>query len=296
MHLLKGFSSLKKLVASVFFGLSLFLFLGSTPPTKSSEVQVSKISESNYRNGVLVNLNVPSPETDFPMRSLYIWTPQVDTETAASLPIVYFLHGWPGSPLSMIYSIVPALDKAFQGGADPFIAVFPDGNAKTHIDSEWADSSDRKAMIETWLTTNVISSVEGDNPRSKEQRAIVGFSMGGYGATMVALHHPELFAQIGSLAGYFVLDDLTRAFTDKKKIAYETPSNYLNTAKLFRWYLAEAKDDYTQPIHGEMVRWSTLLKKMKVSVETHAPIGGHSFAFVTGQIPSLVKWLHWPTN
>lgn len=109
----------------------------------------------------------------------------MDTETAASLPIVYFLHGWPGSPLSMIYSIVPALDKAFQGGADPFIAVFPDGNAK---------------------------------------------------------------------------------------------------------------DDYTQPIHGEMVRWSTLLQKMKVSVETHAPTGGHSFAFVTGQIPTLVKWFDWSTT
>ena len=280
----------------VLFSLSLLLIPGSTSPSESSELHVLKISESSYQNGSLVNLNVPSPETDYPVRSVYVWTPQADSSTVNILPVVYFLHGWPGSPLSMVYSIVPALEKQFENGAQPFIAVFPDGNARTHVDSEWADSSDRKAMVETWLTTNVLQAVEGDNPRSKEQRAIVGFSMGGYGASMIALHHPELFTQIGSLAGYFVVDDLTRAFTDKKKIAYETPSNYLKQANLFRWYLAEAKDDYTQPIHGEMARWSALLKKNKVSVETHAPTGGHSFAFVTGQIPSLVNWFRWQTN
>ena len=287
---------MKKLIAFLLLSLSFFLPIAFTPETKSSELQVVKISEKNYQSGSLENLSVASPETDYPKRSVYVWTPQADSSTVNSLPVVYFLHGWPGSPLSMVYSIVPALEKQFENGAQPFIAVFPDGNARTHVDSEWADSSDGKAMVETWLTTNVLQAVEGDNPRSKEQRAIVGFSMGGYGASMIALHHPELFTQIGSLAGYFVVDDLTRAFTDKKKIAYETPSNYLKQANLFRWYLAEAKDDYTQPIHGEMARWSALLKKNKVSVETHAPTGGHSFAFVTGQIPSLVNWLHWPTN
>ena len=70
----------------------------------------------------------------------------------------------------------------------------------------------------------------------------------------------------------------------------------LNKIELNQGSPEEAKDDYTQPIHGEMARWSALLKKNKVSVETHAPTGGHSFAFVTGQIPSLVNWFRWQTN
>jgi S-formylglutathione hydrolase FrmB len=94
------------------------------------------------------------------------------------------LHGWPGSPESMISGIVVPLAKAFAKGAKPFIAVFPDGNAKTHADSEWADSYDKKAMVETWITTRVIPAVESSRIRTSHERAIMGFSMGGYGAAI----------------------------------------------------------------------------------------------------------------
>jgi len=242
----------------------------------------------------LTVLHVASPEKDYPVRDVYEWVPDVGTVDTTTLPVVYLLHGRPGSPQSMVSGYVANLQKAFSQGARPFIAVFPDGNAKTHPDSEWADSSDGRAMIETWLTTRVIPAVEGDHPRTRTMRAISGFSMGGYGAAIIGLHHPELFSQIATISGYFVIDDLTGAFGNSKKISEQTPANYLSVAKNFRWFMAEGKDDYTEPIRGQAVSWAAQLKKVKVSSTLLVTPGGHSYLYVGSVIPSLVKWFTWP--
>lgn len=192
----------------------------------------------------------------------------------------------------MISGIVKPLTSAFAHGAKPFIAVFPDGNAKTHPDSEWADSYDKKAMIETWITTRVIPAVESDRRRSNKERAIVGFSMGGYGAAIIGLHHPELFTQIATLAGYFIIDDLTGAFGSNK--GKQTPSAYLKRANKFAWFLAEGRDDYTVPIRGQAISWAGKLKLVKAKFVLQRPGGGHSFTFVASEVPAIANWLVWP--
>lgn len=242
--------------------------------------------------GTLTHMKVASPETDYPIRDVWIWTPPLGKRDRSTLPVVYMLHGWPGSPSSMISGIVKPLAASFAKGAKPFIAVFPDGNAKTHADSEWADSYDKKAMIETWITKKVIPAVESDRIRSRKERAIVGFSMGGYGAAIIGLHHPELFTQIATLAGYFITDDLTDAFGSNTAI--HTPTTYLKRAHKFTWFLAEGKDDYTVPIRGQAVSWASKLKKAKAKYVIQRPSGGHSFTFVAEEMPLIAKWLIWP--
>jgi len=246
----------------------------------------------------LIQLKVKSPEKDFPIRAVWVLTPAVDPADIDSLPVVYMLHGWPGSPQGLIAGVQGALTAAFANGATPFISVFPDGNALTHSDSEWADSYDGRAMIESWLTKNVISAVEGNNIRTRANRALLGFSMGGYGAAIIGLHHPELYGQVVTLAGYFVVDDLTGAFgpgaeTDKKHLS-QTPSTYLKVAKQVRWYLGESKFDYTTLIRGQAAAWGGKLKSVKASYTLSTNLaGGHSYVFVQAEIPLVVKWLSW---
>lgn len=280
------------------FALVILLPFSSSPfsakHASASSLRIETISTKKYISGSLVDLRVTSPEVDFPMRDIYTWTPPIGDANPSTLPVVYFLHGWPGTPLSMIAGVTAQLLKEFQTGARPFIAAFPDGNAKTHFDSEWADSSDGKAMIETWLTTNAITAVEGDRIRSRNERAIVGFSMGGYGAAIIALHHPELYSQVTTLAGYFLVDDLTGAFKGTSKLNYQNPNNFMESAKQLRWFIAEAKDDYTTPIRGEMARWSRKLTALKISVSTNSPTGGHSFIFVGTEASLFTKWFTWP--
>ena len=246
-------------------------------------------------SGKILHLRIASPETDFPVRDVYVWTPPLGKIDRSSLPVVYMLHGWPGSPSSMISGVVKPLTAAFAKGAKPFIVVFPDGNAKTHPDSEWADSFDKKAMIETWLTTKVIPVVESDRLRTNKERAIVGFSMGGYGAAIIGLHHPELFSQIATMAGYFVIDDLTGAFETEKKIIVQSPSTYLKIANQSKWFLTEGKSDYTVPIRGQALSWALKLNKVKATYRLNFPSGGHTFVFVAGEISLIAKWFKWPT-
>ncbi len=256
------------------------------------------LSSAIAPKATIVQLKIKSPEKDFPIRSVYVLTPAVPADQIPLLPVVYMLHGWPGTPNGLIAGVQAPLTAAFAKGAAPFIAVFPDGNATTHSDSEWADSYDGRAMIESWLTTNVIKTVEAGNIRSRNDRAIMGFSMGGYGAAIIGLHHPELFGQIVTLAGYFVIDDLTNAFdsgpTTDKKHKYQTPSTYLNVAKKERWFLGESNQDYTQLIRGQAAAWGAKLKTVKASYTLSTNLsGGHSFVFVGAEVPLVAKWFKW---
>jgi S-formylglutathione hydrolase FrmB len=255
--------------------------------------QSSKDLALGADTGKIDKISIPSPEKDFPIRTVYVWTPP-GNYLRSSLPVVYLLHGWPGSPASMIAGVTKPLIAAFAKGAKPFIAVFPDGNAKTHIDSEWADSSDKNAMIETWLTTNVIQSVESDRIRDKSERAIAGFSMGGYGAGIIGIHHPELYTQIATMAGYFIIDDLTGTFATTDQIKSQNPSNYLNQANKFRWYVSVGRNDFTHPIYGQATYWTNKLKSVKASFVLHQPPGYHDFNFVGNEIGLIANWFLWP--
>ena len=277
------------------FGRGFVVVITSACLLVTSEVP---LSHALIPRATIVQIKVNSPEKDFPIRSVYVLTPAVPADQVPLLPVVYMLHGWPGTPQGLMAGVQAPLASAFAKGAAPFIAVFPDGNATTHSDSEWADSYDGRAMIETWLTTRVIQTIEAGNIRNRNDRAIMGFSMGGYGAAIIGLHHPELFGQVVTLAGYFVIDDLTNAFdsgpTTDKKHKYQTPSTYLKVAKKERWFLGESNQDYTQLIRGQAAAWGAKLKTVKASYTLSTNLsGGHSFLFVGAEVPLVAKWFKW---
>jgi S-formylglutathione hydrolase FrmB len=267
---------------TLFLSLFSFLLLFSV----QQNVQASTL-------GDLVTIAVPSPESDFPMRKALVWTPPSNFGNANNLPVVYFLHGWPGTPDSIARSFISPLYKSFTSGAKPFIAVFPDGNAITHNDSEWADSSDGAAMVETWIIKKLIPAVEYKRLRKNSERAIAGFSMGGYGASIIALHHPEIFSQVASFSGYFQVDDLTGTFTDVAKNKSQDPHTYLNTANKINWYLTEGNQEVDVLIHGQAAKWASQLKKVQANYRIRYLNGGHYYSVVVSTIPDFVKWLKW---
>ena len=250
---------------------------------------------AEVRPGTTKEIYINSPEKDYPIRHVFVWTPDVPNKN--KLPIVYLLHGWPGYPSGLMSATINSLDSAFKNGAKPFIAVFPNGNAITHEDSEWADSFDKKAMVETWLTKYVIKKVEAGNIRSRNNRAILGYSMGGYGAVMIGLHHPELFSQVITLAGYFVVDDDTNTFgTPPKnivKLAYQNPDNFLSRSSGIRWFLGEAENDSNELINGQADQWSKKLAAHKAEFVIDRNSGGHNYQFVSEEIKPVTAWLQW---
>jgi enterochelin esterase-like enzyme len=116
-------------------------------------------------------------------------------------PVIYFLHG------------LPAGASAYRGNtwvADampsvgPAILVLPQGARDGDTDPEylnWGSGRDWENYVGRELPTFIDKHFR--TIRSRAGRAIVGLSAGGYGATIVGLHHPGTFSVIESWSGYF---------------------------------------------------------------------------------------------
>ncbi len=121
--------------------------------------------------------------------------------TLKRYPVLYLLHGMPGSPRSFVdgLGIASVSDHLIASGAvRPFIAVMP-AAGRRHYDGEWAGR---------WATFVVHTVVPWANARLPTLRdpadtAIAGLSAGGFGAVDIGLRHPRMFGTLEAWSGYF---------------------------------------------------------------------------------------------
>lgn len=243
--------------------------------------------------GTITTLHVPSADSDMKTRDVVVYRPAVPDNVV--LPVVYLLHGVPGEASTMINAVQPALDAAFtSGGQAPFEVAAPTGGGNAHSDTEWADAADGADMVETYLMKQVIPAVEGATPRPAAQRAIVGFSMGGYGAANIALRHPDQFSQFVTFAGYFHVDDPSGMFNNDSALeAANTPDSMVKQAANKRVLLLEDQDESDPLISGEAQEFADRLKACDCGVDINWKIlpGAHDFDFLTSTFPTAIKFL-----
>ena len=121
---------------------------------------------------------------------------------AHSYPVVYLLHGMPGSPSEYLdgTNLAPFADDAISSGRlRPFIAVVPAAGPDRGYNGEWAGPWEREVVegvvpfVDAHLAT--IATPAG--------RVLAGLSAGGFGAVYIALRNPGLFGAVESWSGYF---------------------------------------------------------------------------------------------
>ena len=117
-------------------------------------------------------------------------------------PVVYLLHGMPGSPWGYVNSLsVAALGDTLitRHEARPFIAVMPVAGPTAYYGGQWA------GQWEDYLVHRVVPWVDAHLPTiaSARGRTLAGLSAGGYGAVDIGLRHPGLFERLESWGGYF---------------------------------------------------------------------------------------------
>ena len=122
-------------------------------------------------------------------------------------PVIYFLHG------------LPAGASAYQGNTwlanamaqlGPAILVLPQGARDADTDPEylnWGSGRNWENYIARELPRYIDAHFRTIPTRAG--RAIVGVSAGGYGATIVGLHHVATFSVIEAWSGYFHPTDPT---------------------------------------------------------------------------------------
>jgi len=139
--------------------------------------------------------------------SVYL-PPGYDAGSPKRYPVVYFLHGLPAG--STAYQGFDFLKTALDAVGKPAILVAPQGARDSDSDPEyldWGPGRDWETAVGVELPRFVDAHYR--TIRSRRGRAIVGLSAGGYGATILALHHLDAFAVVESWSGYFHPTDPT---------------------------------------------------------------------------------------
>ncbi|HTR66534.1 MAG TPA: alpha/beta hydrolase family protein [Terriglobales bacterium] len=127
------------------------------------------------------------------------------------LPVVYLLHGGGAD----FHSWSNDSDVA-RFAEDGLILVMPEGAS-----SYYTNAAERAAdRYEDYVVKDLIADVESRFPAAtgRENRAVAGVSMGGFGAVKLALKHPELYAFAGGISS--ALDVPSRPFSIKRMRQY----------------------------------------------------------------------------
>jgi S-formylglutathione hydrolase FrmB len=242
-------------------------------------------------NPGLSRLQVTDP-ADHKSYGVYVWRP--DVPETRTLPVLYFLHGVPSDPKTIVKyeGLADRVRSYVAHGGTPFVLAVPDGNGSHHDDTEWANAADGSDRVEDRLLDEVIPAVEGAHRRDAAHRAIGGFSMGGYGSMNLALRHPDVFGTVTSISGYFHVDDPSGMFGDRQDlIAANRPDQHVAAARRLHVFLSAARDETNPVVDGEPQRFKKLLDDAGVPATLVVRPGGHDWDYVRSVLPDLFAFL-----
>ena len=134
------------------------------------------------------------------LRAGYVYLPP-NFDPRERYPVVYLLHGMPGSPSEYLYGtqLADFADAAITGDEiKPFIAVLPAAGPDRKYNGEWAGRWERAVVgLVPWIDAHL------PTIRARDGRVLAGLSAGGFGAVDIGLRHLDLFGTIESWSGYF---------------------------------------------------------------------------------------------
>jgi pimeloyl-ACP methyl ester carboxylesterase len=230
-------------------------------------------------HGTLVELELEvaalagNPLGDPSRRTVLVYLPP--GHGARPLPAVYFLHGFSGSArgwlnTSLFQPTVPErIDARIAAGElPPFVAVFPDGATRVG-GTQWIDAP-AVGRYQSYVAEAVVGAVEarfGAIP-SREARAVVGKSSGGYGALCMGRDRADVFAHLACHSGdagfeYCYLMDFPR-----------TAAALLDAGNAADWLEAAARRGRETKLRGDdMAVLNVLAMAAHYSPEPGAPLG-----------------------
>jgi S-formylglutathione hydrolase FrmB len=215
------------------------------------------------------------------------------------LPVVYLLNGGGGNFRSWS-NYTPVADYAAKG----LILVMPQGDNSYYVNAVEAPEE----KFEDYMTQDLIADVESRFPAKsgRENRAIVGVSMGGFGAVVYAFVHPDLYSFAGAIS--------PAVDVPSRKFSWRHPSQWWRFKHIFGpmdgearkardpFQLVETADPRNTPYFyitaGQMEsmmepikRFATRLKERGFQIEFHTKPGGHDWQEWNQQLPGCMDAL-----
>nr|WP_315028376.1 alpha/beta hydrolase-fold protein [uncultured Chryseobacterium sp.] len=143
----------------------------------------------------IIHQEIFSPKMNKKIKTIII-TPNLQAN--ATYPSVYILHGFSGNPERIMSQDIPDLVKKAQKYKT--IYVLPDGNYSSwYVDSPIVKDS----QYQTFIGKELVDFMDKNFPVKSEKkfRGILGWSMGGYGATNIGVTYNKTFGIVGSSCG-----------------------------------------------------------------------------------------------
>lgn len=190
-----------------FLGISNMLEVaGESPePWEMTAVPHGTLHHHVYTTGIVLGL--PHNQSSY-----YVYTPPgYDAASAKKYPVLYLLHGYSDNDAgwTAVGQANLILDNLLaQGKIKPMVVVMPLGYgdmAFLHGHQVWEDAAiveHNTSLFAQALLTEVLPRVEAeyDVSKDREDRAIVGLSMGGLESLETGLTHTGQFAWIGGFS------------------------------------------------------------------------------------------------
>jgi len=164
-------------------------------PAKAAEAE--KAAETMPEGCVRELLTVPSPSMKRDIRVAVTVPPCYATDADARYPVLYALHGMGAS--YKVFSDMSPLRK-FMVDHPMILVGFDADRASCYVDSTEKPDSQFTTFFFDELLPYVAALY-----RTNGQRALTGFSMGGYGSLHYLLTRPDAFTSASSLSGAFYL-------------------------------------------------------------------------------------------
>jgi enterochelin esterase-like enzyme len=261
----------------------------------------STVVETIPSVGTIVTDSLVSPTLGGQKRTIVVYLPSTyNTHLGQNkrYPVLYLLHGSPGQAQDWFTA-----GKADQS-ADTLIAlgkihelimVLPDGNGRPGATSEWADSYDQRQLIESYVVNDVVKYIDAKYRTIPDaaNRAIGGLSMGGFGATNIAVHHPDIFGSVISLGGYYYAEGGIWG-DNAAYMQQNSPADVLPTKKQawnLLFFLGAGTQD--QPYYTDTQQFAQELDGLHIPYRFDIQKGYHSWTIWQTQMYNALLWLHW---
>lgn len=129
-------------------------------------------------------------------------------------PVTFLLHGMGDNETDWIQfgTVDHTMDEGVRSGdLSAMIIVMPDGGTSWYM-----NDYQNKVRYEDMFVQELIPFIDSTyRTRAKrDYRAIVGYSMGGHGALLLAMHHPDLFRSCAALSASVRTDEMIAAMPD----------------------------------------------------------------------------------
>ena len=176
---------------------------GSTGPTTA-------LADTGRYPAELTSLVRSDPADRIPRAGNWVYLPPGYSDPANAhrrYPVVYLVHGWPGTPWDWFGAGQAARTAAtmqMEHLIRPMILVSVDAGAGTPRDTECLDSTTGGPRIQTFLSSALVADVDRAyrTIRSPAGRAVGGVSSGGYCALNLGLRHQQVFGAILAMMPY----------------------------------------------------------------------------------------------